>query len=461
MVNSLAYHPAAAKVTAASSGGAASWFTLEPLDTSLQRRVSRRGARALATVLLAPASDPEQQLRRAVTAALRLNLSRWPPVVYPSPAYGTPYLRDSFWTVQALGSRRFALNVLATFANAERADGDPPTMFVHAYRLPRYHDDESAALLLIWAWRNRTLYGITPPRPALQRALRYLLRRSQNGYLMTPAGTGGTWWDAYRFPTAGTLSYSQGLYAVALRCAQRLRLRLPPHAVVDAERAYRALYNPRLGYLPVGTQLPASDASALTGEFLSLWLFRRPILSNAAVLSTFHHLVPFGAGFEVVALPSGRFRGSPAMGSPGDYQNGASWLLYDALSIGAAGLHGLPDALSRLRARLALEFRHGVILHEYLQTDPSLPYYGTEPPFRNHFSWDTFVLVIDRVLRAHHIAHQGAHMLFGTACTGGLCPAQHALELSAGRTTKRSRAIGAPPLPAGARVRPPRRTWCS
>jgi hypothetical protein len=79
-------------------------------------------------------------------------------------------------------------------------------------------------VLLIWAWRNRLLYGVTPPRPALQRALRYLMRRAHNGYLMMPAGAGGTWWDASRFPTAGTLSYSQGLYAVALRCALLLGL---------------------------------------------------------------------------------------------------------------------------------------------------------------------------------------------------------------------------------------------
>jgi hypothetical protein len=381
------------------------WIAVTAADGT-RGYVFRRYVRVAASPSRAPASDPEQQLRLAVAATLRLNLHRWPPVVYPSPAYGAPYLRDSFWTAQALGNRRFALDVLATFAAAERADGDPPTVFVHAYRLPHYHDDESAALLLIWAWRNRTLYGVTPPRPALQRALRYLLRRAHNGYLLTPAGSGGTWWDAYRFPTAGTLSYSQGLYAVALRCALHLGLALPPHALANAERAYRALYNPRLAYLPTGTQLPARDASALTGEFLSLWLFGHPILSDAAVLSTLHHLIPFGAGFRAVALPSGAFPGSPALGIPGDYQNGACWLLYDALSIGAAGLHGWPDALPRLRARLALEFRHGVILHEYLQTDPSLPYYGAEPPFRDHFSWDAFVLVIDRVLRARQAALQ-------------------------------------------------------
>ena len=61
----------------------------------------------------------------------------------------------------------------------------------------------------------------------------------------------------------------------------------------------------------------------------------------------------------------------------------------------------MPGALARLQARLALEFRYGVMLHEYLQTNPTLPFYGTEPPWRDKFSWDTFALVVDRVLRAH------------------------------------------------------------
>ncbi len=354
-----------------------------------------------------PLSGSEQQLRHAVAATLRKNVY-WKgiPVVYPSPAYYNPYLRDSFWTAQALGNRRFALQVLATFARAERADGDPPTSFVNAYRLPRYHDDESAALLLIWAWRNRTLYGVTPPRVQLQRALDYLLRRAQHGYLVTPKGPFGGWWDAYPLPAPDTLAYSQGLYGVALQCAQHLRLSVPAQALAQAEAAYRALYDPRLGYLRLSRHIPASDASALTGEFLSLWLFRHPMLSDRIVQSTLRHLPRFGAGFRVAVLPGQPgphdtgFPNSSLMGVRGDYQNGASWLLFDALSIAADGLHGAPDALARLRARLALEFRHGVVLHEYLRTDPKLPYYQSEPPYRDRFSWDTFVLVIDRVLLA-------------------------------------------------------------
>src|SRR5205085_9341550 len=225
-------------------------------------------------------ADPEQQLQMAVAATLRHNVDPRGPIAYPSPAYFNAYLRDSFWTAQALGNRDFAVRVLSAFATHERADGAPPSMFVNAYppRRPRYHDDESAALLLIWAWRNDALYGVTPPRATLRHALGYLLRRTRGGSFIAPAGRYGGWWDAYPLPRPGAFSYSQGLYAVALRAARRLDLGVPRDALAAAERAYRALYNRRLGYLCLSSSLCASDASALTGEFLSLWLFRHAML---------------------------------------------------------------------------------------------------------------------------------------------------------------------------------------
>jgi len=366
---------------------------------------ARRGSAT--GVGVAHLTTSEQQLRFVVATTLRRNYVRRQIVVYPSPAYYNPYLRDSFWVAQTMDDRRFSTYVLDRFAANERADGEPPTWFINAYRYPQYHDDESAALALIWAWHNLELYHATPPRRLLQRTLAYLVRRSHNGRFISSPGTYASWWDAYRLPVPDTLSYNQGLFAVAMRCAKGLGLSVPTHYIAKAENAYRGMFDAHRGYLTVSKRIPASDASALTGEFLSMWLFNRPILSNKMVLSTLRHLSPFGPGFRVVVMPGvndadgAGLASSRQFGIPGDYQNGASWLLYDALSIGAAGLHGMPGALTRLQARLALEFRYGVILHEYLQTNPSLPYYKTEPPWRNRFSWDAFALVVDRVLRAH------------------------------------------------------------
>src|SRR2546423_7697620 len=136
---------------------------------------------------------PEQQLQTAVAATLRHNVDPRGPVAYPSPAYYNAYLRDSFWTAQALGKRSFAVRVLSAFATHERADGNPPSLFVNAYppRGPRYHDDESAALLLIWAWRNDALYGVRPPHATLRHTLGYVLRRVRSGSFIAPAGRYG------------------------------------------------------------------------------------------------------------------------------------------------------------------------------------------------------------------------------------------------------------------------------
>ncbi len=341
----------------------------------------------------------ELQLQTAVSTTLRQNVRYSPLAILPSPAYSSPYLRDSFWASQAYNQRAFSLSILNRFALAERVDGDPPTFFVTPYQHPSYHDDESASLLLIWAYRAQTLYGQSAPRPALQKAVTYLVSHLFHGYIVSSPGSYRSWWDSYVAPTAATLSYNQGLYVVALRSAKALGLTIPSHSITLAEQAYRALYNPTLGYLPQSTTLPATDSSALTGEFLSLWLFHRPILTDAMVKHSVASLPQFDAGYRVVALPGGvGFPTTTSMGQPGDYQNGASWLLYDALSIASAGLHGTPHMLAKLQARLALEFRHEATLHEYLQTDPSLPFYGSEPPFRHRCSWDMFVLVIDRYL---------------------------------------------------------------
>lgn len=363
------------------------------------------GATPLSRPHRSPA-NPEQRLRIAASAALRANVDRKKMAVYPSPAYDTPYLRDSFWALQALGNRRISIHALATFLSRERPDGQPASWIYSGGPHYEYQDDDSAALLLIWAWRNTTLYGATPAHSVLLRTLRYMIGHDHGGYYVTPPGRYRSWWDAYAFPTADAISYNQGLYAVALRCARRLGLPVPERTIKRAAAAYRALFNPHLGYMQLSRHVAASDASALTGEFLSLWLFKRPMLSDRMVLSTMRHLTPFGAGFRITHLPprdphgdgAGNFPTTSHLGAPGDYQNGASWLLYDALTIAAAGFHGYRDALPRLRARLALEFYHGVVLHEYLRTTPALQWYIAEPPYRDQCSWDAFVVVIVKLL---------------------------------------------------------------
>src|SRR5262249_39816110 len=152
---------------------------------------------------------------------------------------------------------------------------------------------------------------------------------------------------------APSLAYCQGLHAVALRALAALGVgQLDPG---PAEDAYRATYDPALGQLRcyadrAGQFGQLRDVSALVGEALAWYYSARPILDRAAVAATlaaqprafygdgaflgFRNLT----GADSRALPPSWLSDWPA-NSAGNYQNGASWLLYDALALYAGVRH--------------------------------------------------------------------------------------------------------------------------
>lgn len=167
--------------------------------------------------------------------------------------------------------------------------------------------------------------------------------------------------------------------------------------------AYRALADPHDGYLRFSRLHAYHDVSGLTGEFLAEWLFGRDLLPDATVSATLRTQPRYGNGFRVVTNADGTYL-SPHLfvthEFPGDYQNGGSWLLYDYLALATGCAHHVGGTGAALAARLRLEFRRGAVLHEYLNTDPTSALAGGEPSVRDNFSWDTFILQVDRFLHA-------------------------------------------------------------
>lgn len=172
-----------------------------------------------------------------------------------------------------------------------------------------------------------------------------------------------------------------------------------------AEAAYRATYDPVLGQIRgysdrAGQFGHLRDISALVGEGLSWYYFDRPILDRAMVASTLEWqpkaFFPDGAflGFKNLTradggpLPTSWMNDWPA-NRPGDYQNGASWILYDALALYAGVRHGIPGAGTLLVERLAAETRRSPALHEYIITAEEDP--GAADPKRDGYGWSAFV----------------------------------------------------------------------
>lgn len=364
------------------------------------------GAAASACTWYDPHLRAEEQ--SAARALWRANVERPVMIVHPSKAYAGVWLRDSFWTVAAIGDVKLAAAALRWFWSRQHPDGQVPTQFTMFLNGPQYKPDESTLLFFIWAAWQAQRGGGRPPRRVLERALRYITAHAPGGLYQSPAGDYASWFDSFRLNRPDTLAYDQGLYAVALQAARSLGLAVSAAALRRADAGYRALADPRGGYLRFSRRLDYHDVSGLVGEFLSIWLFDRPLLSDALVRRTLARQPAFHGGFRVVVAANGAYL-SPeeftVQAPPGDYQNGGSWLLYDYIGLAVGALHHLAGMAGRMHERLRAEFASGATYHEYLNTNAASPLYGQEPAFRDGFSWDTFVTRVDTVLATRCRGH--------------------------------------------------------
>ncbi len=331
----------------------------------------------------------------------RRNINPKGPAVYPSHSYGGIYLRDTFWTLAALANRRLSRAQRDQFARAQRSSGQIPSFFEHFRGRAHYDDDESTVLYVIWMYLDYQHFGALPDLPRLQKALHYLTHFDQGGYYISSGQGPHSWLDTLRINPPDTLGYTQGRFAVALRCAEVMQARIRPAQVKAAAHAYAALYRPSVGYIPLLRHSQDSDVSVLTGEFVSLWLFGLPMLSDHTVLSTLHHFTSTAVGYKVIAQLGGDYLAAHRFSvplSPGDYQNGATWLLYDYMALATGYLHGWVGAQALMTRRLALEIRDGFIFSEYRCTNNALLCMHKGDPARAYTAWNTFLLVINQVV---------------------------------------------------------------
>lgn len=347
----------------------------------------------------APLAREEQQ---AASQVWNDNVKLQTGIVRPSPAYAGLWLRDSFWTLLAIGNVKASEQALDRFAGFQLPSGQVPTQFETRVANPLYYDDESTLLFLIWADWQKMQQGETPSRQVLSQALSYVRHVAHGGMYRSSPGTYQSWLDSYRLVQPDTLAYNQGLFVVALLAAHDLGLSVSDGEIAAARAGYRSLAITPGGYLAFSANLLYHDVSGLAGEFLAIWLFHQPLLSDAVVRSTLASQPRFQSGYRVVTdaggsyLPPGDFIGTVR---EGDYQDGGSWLLFDYLALATGFLHHVPGTGTQLHDRLAQEFAIQPTFHEYLGTNPQRGSYGTEPSYRNEFSWDTFVIAVDRVVR--------------------------------------------------------------
>jgi hypothetical protein len=380
------------------------------------------------------------------------------PMLAPSIWYsaaGEMYLRDSFYALNGIHNRELNEKVFTAWADNQGDDGAINTLVEPNIANVERKSNDSTPLWLMWALLNRRRFGTEPQMDKIRQAAEYCLATydPEREAICTAQFVMGQL-DVIHYPE-GTkiLCENQGMLAVLLRVIRELRIpevsaTISDSYIAKAEQEYRSYYDAKRGFLfPARNITDAIGFSDVFPEFLSLWLFKRPILTDEMVVSHLNHIpvmlprddCPYpGEGGTVrpifIGLSEGKqwsyfadkwhpmvsdsYASSYAnKAADGIYYNGGSWMRIEICGYVTGKLHGWKMADHAIQNRLWAEIHtdeNFPTSQEYLPTDPSNPLFG----YHRVFAWNSFVLQALEIARLREPAMDPGYSRSGPPVVG-------------------------------------------
>ena len=220
-----------------------------------------------------------------------------------------------------------------------------------------------------------------------------------SGYIKGTVGGGWQGWaDILSFEKEDAISNNQGLFVVALMCAEKMGIKSKT-PVSLALANYQQLFNAKTNAFPLSKQKDTVLAvDALMGDLLAQVILGKTLVSDQFALAHFETMKARAKtvnGFKVFCNADGSylnleqyrcksFESAIEKVIDGEYQMGGSWYLYDMLMLMDAHIHGAKDAEDLMIWRTKIEFAKGNTTHEFINT-------VTGKPFKPNMGWNAGV----------------------------------------------------------------------
>ena len=355
------------------------------------------------------------------------------PMLAPSIWYsaaGEMYLRDSFYALNGIHNRDLNEKVFTLWAENQGTNGAINTLVEPSIANLERKSNDSTPLWLMWALLNRRRFSTELQMDKIRRAAKYCLATydPKREAICTAQFVMGQL-DVISYPE-GTriLCENQGILAVLLRVIRELQIpevsaSISESYIAKAEEEYRSYYDASRGFfIPARNIHDAIGFPDIFPEFLSLWLFKRAILTDDMVVSHLNHIpvmlprddCPYPAeGGSVrpifIGLPATKTEWSyftekwhpmvsdsyaasyACKAADGVYYNGGSWMRIEVCGYVTGKLHGWQKAEHAIANRLWTEIHTDEVFptsQEYLPTDPKNQFFG----YHRVFAWNSFVL---------------------------------------------------------------------
>jgi hypothetical protein len=356
------------------------------------------------------------------------------PIVAPSIWYsaaGEMYLRDSFFALNGIHNRALNESVFGLWGENQGADGAINTLVEPNLANVERKSNDSTPLWLMWALLNRRRFGTKLPIDKVRKAAEYCLQTyDAKGDAVCRAQFVMGQLDVIRYPKGtSAICENQGMLAVTLRVIKELQIAgvsetLSEEHLDRSEALYRSYYDPARKFMrPARDIADAIGFAEIFPEYLSLWLFKRKILTDEMIVNHLDRIpvmmarkdCPYPeAGGTVrpilIGLPEGGkgwsyfgvnwhpmvsdsfALGYANRGMDGIYYNGGSWMRIEICGYVTGKLHGWSGARKAIENRLWAELHIAPDFptsQEYLATDWSHPFFG----YHRVFAWNSFILV--------------------------------------------------------------------
>lgn len=296
--------------------------------------------------------------------------------VIPAAEYANKqYTRDAFWISMVLPDN-FSL---ACYENEAAND-------------VKFTGAERQIFTIVWAYRN-FIKGLPVDTAQIRKILRIVEKKAPNGYYsgFGPSRKPGCWqgWaDNLAFDETDAISNNQGLYVVALKCAEKMGIQ-PQVSISQALKNYQEMFQPAINGFAISHEKDSIlCVDALMGDLLAQVYLGERLLPKEMVLAHYETMKKYAktaVGFKTFCNPDGSYLKSEQYNSKkytaavdkieeGLYQFGGSWYLYDMQMLIDAYLAGAKDAEDLMIWRTKLEFEKGNTTHEYINTTTGLPH---------------------------------------------------------------------------------------
>jgi len=314
------------------------------------------------------------------------------------------YNRDAFWSTVSVYDKELNEAIWKKWGGTQDERGAIGTIITPFMGSIEKKGNEATCEWIWWALINKRRYNSLLDTLRLKKALEFCYQEfdsDRDGIVNSQFSLSQNDVVFYE-QKMSNLAVNQGVYAVTLLAAKELGFEMEQNYIDKAIKEYRYFYDEEKGYIVSDKAYPyVVSLTDLMPEFVSWWLWNKPILDSEMVINTLNKAPVINDCSPLIFHVTDTFftmENKPFLlnmqWANGQYYNGGSWMRNEICAYVAGKKHGWEPARERIEKRMLAEINlkyDEPFSHEIIPTDLSQPNCWWESA--RVFSWNVFTLI--------------------------------------------------------------------